>query len=881
MANIKILLPLILFFYGLPIYAQQVFINGRVIDSLHKPMAYANVMLHQNDSLQADHFALTATDGRFQIKAEMHKSYTLTVSYFGYKAVKKKIKTLKKIYNLQFVLYENNEELDEISLKYSIPVVVKKDTTTYNAGSFTNGSERSLKDILKKLPGVQVDNNGQIKVNGKTVTHVYVENKKFFNGNSKLAIENIPADAVNKIQAIDHFQDVSFMKSFEDSKKMILNVKLKEGKKNFIFGDAGLRKGLKKEYLAAVKTFYYSAKKTLNYIGTVNNINENVLTFNDLLRFATDDDRLGNYKESRQNYKFIASLLPRDYYSSNVNFHAIQGQSTVNSFLNTSMYAIFDQNDNNGQEYNLQTDLNEDSANLSTQKNISDQNRFGLGQFKLDYAPATNTTIRYNLFLVHTKTNQQTQNIYFSDQVRDTVFNEGINELYSVRQDINYFHRIDVKNAFRAYLQFDYFKNTKDRQTQSFSEPDFVPVISQNLYRINTFNSTTNYEASFNFKYYWILTAVKHLYPSFGFLYRQSKLQSNAWQILENTQSYLLTNFDNQLDAISKNYYGSLAYKVKKGEITVKSGFKLNVFNWDLSQYNIHRTITQVLPFLNFDAKKGDTKYKFTYSYQSRLPDIEDWLGGLQYVDFKTLHTGNPELDIEKNHELKLSVFYFDLTKGNILLGDVSYRYYNQYFTSKVIFDNFNVILKKISLKAPKTSWQLHSFYRKELAFFYYNLSPGFSYDSYKNMLNGQYISNRIFNYNMNVEIGTKFKKNPNIDIANIYSRLINNSDYQTEVDNWLLKLRITYQIHKFYTQLFYQHQKSMIKNADSNINNDYLDFKADYNFSDKSWYIGLDFRNLLNNNEKLKTSQTNYLLVQEFTRIYPRLFLLKLGYKF
>ncbi len=72
-----------------------------------------------------------------------------------------------------------------------------------------------------------------------------------------------------------------------------------------------------------------------------------------------------------------------------------------------------------------------------------------------------------------------------------------------------------------------------------------------------------------------------------------------------------------------------------------------------------------------------------------------------------------------------------------------------------------------------------------------------------------------------------------------------------------------------------------MIKNADSNINNDYLDFKADYNFSDKSWYIGLDFRNLLNNNEKLKTSQTNYLLVQEFTRIYPRLFLLKLGYKF
>ncbi len=880
MANIKILLPLILFFYGLPIYAQQVFINGRVIDSLHKPMAYANVMLHQNDSLQADHFALTATDGRFQIKAEMHKSYTLTVSYFGYKAVKKKIKTLKKIYNLQFVLYENNEKLDEISLKYSLPVVVKKDTTTYNAGSFTNGSERSLKDILKKLPGVQVDDNGQIKVNGKTVTHVFVENKKFFNGNSKLAIENIPADAVNKIQAIDHFQDVSFMKSFDDSKKMILNVKLKEGKKNFVFGDAGLRKGLKKEYLAAVKTFYYSTKKTLNYIGTVNNINENVITFNDLLRFATDGDRLDNDKESRQNNKLMASLLPHDYYRSKNNFHALQGQATINSFLNTSMYAIFNQNENKGQEYSLQTDLNGDSANLSTQKKISDQNRIGLGQFKIDYTPATNTTIRYHLFLVHTKTKQQMQNTYFSDQGKDTVVNKGLNAVYSVRQNINYFHRINMKNAFRAHLQFNYFKNTKDRHFQSWSKPDFVQLLPQNLYRVNTIKSSANYQASFDLKYYLILTAVKHLYPSFGFAYRQTNLQSDAWQMLGNTQSYPLSNFANQQKAFTKKYYSSLAYKVKVGEIILKTGLKLNVFNWNLSQYNVHRTIAQGFPFLNLEVKNGDAKYKFAYSYQNRMPDIEDWLGGQQLMDFKTIYLGNPQLSLEKNHELKLSAFYFDLTKGTLLLGDISYRYYTHYFTSKIMFDNFNVIFQKIRLNEPKISWQFNAYYRKELSDFYYSLAPGLSFNAFKNEVNGIFKFNRVYNYNMNISAGTKLKRFPNIEIANRYGRSINVNLPWTQVDNWSLMLNVTYQIHKLFTKINYQHQKMMIKNANDTQNN-YLDFKADYNFADKSWYVGLDFRNLLNDNEKIKTSQTNYLFTREYIRLYPRLILLKIGYKF
>jgi len=878
--SIKIFLLFIIFFSEANTFGQSFVIKGRVTDSLQNPLSFANIMLHQANSQQAVRFALTGADGRFEIKAEINKTYTLTISYFGYKAYRKHFTAEKKEYNLQVVLYENKQELDKVTIQYTVPVVVKKDTTTYNAGSFTNGTERSLKDVLKKMPGVQVDDNGKIKVNGKSVTQVYVENKKFFNGNSKLAIENIPADAVDKIQAIDHFQNVSFMKSFEDSKKMILNIKLKEGKKNFVFGDAEIRKGFQEAYLADLKTFYYSPKKTFNYIGTVNNINEKVLTFNDLLSFTSNDDRIENIEETRENYKFISSFLPRDYYASKANFQAVQGQTEIKPSLNTSIYAIYSQNNDKGLQNSLQTDLNNVHKDLLTQQNTSDKNRFGLGQLKLDFDPNTNTKIRYKLFIIHTATAQRTQNFYTLDHVLDTIFNEGANDITSFRQNVNYFHRINIKNAFKARLQYNYSYNTKDKLSQSFSKPYFVPVLWQNLYRINTQNQDVNYKAAFNFKYYLVLTPVKHIYPSFGFLYRKSIVSSKANQILESAQAYALPNFDNELDAVAKTYYGSLAYKVKWGDVTLKSGLKLNVFNWNLNAYDIHKTKTQALPFLYFEANTGYAKYKLEYTFQSRLPDMRDWLGGQQFVDFKTLHKGNPELDLEKNHEIKLSLFYFDLTKGNTLLGDVSYRYYNQYFTSKITFDKFNVILQKITLKQPKESWRLYTFYRKELVGFYYSLSPGISYDSYQNELNGVFISNRIVNYNMNVGVGTKFKILPNINITNAFSRLINHTIRQTQIDNWSLKLKLTYQLHKFYTQLHYRYQKSIIQNAETTANN-YLDFKADYNFSDKSWYVGLDFRNILNQNEKIKTFQTDYLMIQKFTRTYPRLLLMKVGYKF
>ncbi len=104
-----------------------------------------------------------------------------------------------------------------------------------------------------------------------------VDNKPFFGGDTKLGVQNIPADAVDKAEFIDHFNEVGFMKEVSDSEQLALNIKLKKDKKKFIFGDLQSGYGLQDFYLGHVALFYYSPKINLAYIGDANDFGQQYL----------------------------------------------------------------------------------------------------------------------------------------------------------------------------------------------------------------------------------------------------------------------------------------------------------------------------------------------------------------------------------------------------------------------------------------------------------------------------------------------------------------------------------------------------------------------------------------------------------------------------
>jgi hypothetical protein len=173
-----------------------------------------------------------------------------------------------------------------------MPVTVRGDTLIYNADSFKNGSERKLEDIIEKLPGVEINEDGQIEVEGKVVNKLMVNGKDFFDGDTKIATKNIPSNAVDKIQVLRNYSEVGQLKGVQNNQDNVaINIKLKEGKENFWFGDVTAGGGVAPSpndelYLVQPKLFYYSPKYSINIIGDMNNIGEVALTNRDLRNFG-------------------------------------------------------------------------------------------------------------------------------------------------------------------------------------------------------------------------------------------------------------------------------------------------------------------------------------------------------------------------------------------------------------------------------------------------------------------------------------------------------------------------------------------------------------------------------------------------------------------
>ncbi|MFD2551744.1 carboxypeptidase-like regulatory domain-containing protein [Bizionia sediminis] len=138
-------------------------LKGTVKDSLQKPLQNANIIAQPQDSLKRMKFAITDELGRYQLELE-NSVYEITISFLGYASYKFNTDS-KKDTTKNIELKEQDNRLDEVFIE--LPVMVKKDTITYNVDKFLTGNERKLKNILNNLPGVAVEKDGTITVNGK------------------------------------------------------------------------------------------------------------------------------------------------------------------------------------------------------------------------------------------------------------------------------------------------------------------------------------------------------------------------------------------------------------------------------------------------------------------------------------------------------------------------------------------------------------------------------------------------------------------------------------------------------------------------------------------------------------------------------------------
>ena len=158
----------------------QIKLQGIVKDSISgEVLELANVIAINQETSALESYAITDSSGKYQLALGKNGTYKMQVSYLGMKAFETIITTTTEDTSLDFTLVADNT-LDAVEISYEMPVTVRGDTLIYNADSFQNGTERKLEDILKKLPGVEINEDGQIEVEGKVVTKLMVNGKDFF-----------------------------------------------------------------------------------------------------------------------------------------------------------------------------------------------------------------------------------------------------------------------------------------------------------------------------------------------------------------------------------------------------------------------------------------------------------------------------------------------------------------------------------------------------------------------------------------------------------------------------------------------------------------------------------------------------------------------------
>ncbi|MEO5682832.1 MAG: outer membrane beta-barrel family protein [Chitinophagaceae bacterium] len=277
----------------LTVHAQkQGSIKGSIIDTVSgEPLGGATVtiLLAKDSSLVS--FSRTGSNGLFSIHNIDNGAYRLLVTHIGYINLSRVFIISSAVTSFDFgvlIITNRTTLLQEVTVtQEKPPVVIRNDTIEYNAGSFKTRPNAVVEDLLKKLPGIQVDKDGKIKWNGEEVKKILVDGKEFFGNDPKMASKNLPADAIEKVQVFDRKSEQSRFTGFDDgNSEKTINLSIKPDKKNGVFGKATAGAGDKGLYQGNFNLNNFSKDRQVSAIGMLNNTNKQGFSFIDILNFT-------------------------------------------------------------------------------------------------------------------------------------------------------------------------------------------------------------------------------------------------------------------------------------------------------------------------------------------------------------------------------------------------------------------------------------------------------------------------------------------------------------------------------------------------------------------------------------------------------------------
>ena len=701
----KCLLMLLMILFSPMAFAQQSGVNvtGSVVEQgSDTPIEQATVrLLNVKDSAMV-RGVVSSRNGSFTLKNVKKGSYLLHITFIGYDPLYQPLQITGKKNPVNVGKLELSDgaiELGEAVVIGKAPeVTVRNDTVEYNADSYKVTEGSVLEDLLKKMPGVEVDSEGKITVNGKEVKKVMVDGKEFFSDDPKVASKNLPAKMIDKLQVLDKKSDMAQMTGFDDGEEeTVINLTVKPGMKQGWFGNAYGGYGSKDRYEGNAMVNRFVNNDQITFMGGANNTNN--MGFSDLA--STMFSGMGGGGGRRGGFGAGSGITSSG--NAGLNFSKEFKPDKLTLGGNTR----YSHSDNDARsKSDRQNILPGDSSSYDNSEAMSrtKSDNFGV-DFRLEWKPDTMTQLifRPSFSLSHSM-NDNFSDATTLDNERDTVNTNKSNNYsesngYNLNASIDFSRKLNNKGrVFSATLS----GGNSDSYSDGMNRSDIVYFNQTDALKNSIIDQRSRYDnKGFNYRAYvsWV-EPIGHN----NFIQATYSISQRKQEALKNVYNQDADGIYNVLDsAYSQSYRNnfisqraSLSFKSQRAKFNYTIGLNLDPsysssenFVGDTTLSKITRKVVNLSPMAQFNYMFDKrTNLRIMYNGRTSQPSMTQLQPVADISDPTNITIGNPDLNPRYTNNVFIRFQQFTpekqrafmiMANGSYIINDiVSYTSYNQ-----------------------------------------------------------------------------------------------------------------------------------------------------------------------------------------------------------
>ncbi|UZO81430.1 hypothetical protein NBT05_02905 [Aquimarina sp. ERC-38] len=860
------------------LYSQS--LEGTIIDKYGKTISTASVLIKtEKYTTSFSEYFLSDSKGdfKYKLKQRYQSKIYIQINALNYKSYIDSIVSPKtgENYIFQFELSPKSTELEEVIISEKRKFQVKKDTVVFNSEAFKDGTERKVEDLIKKLPGIEVAENGRIKYRGKIVEAVNLDGDDLFGYNYTIGTKNISVDMIEQVEAIDNYSQNPLLNGIENSNVVALNLKLKKGKTDYSgTGIFGIGYGDRVSYdlnfniLGISKSLKSFGSISYNNIGLNNTpfdyFNDNLSAENreneELLstKLLSDksyslilsDQRTRINQEWFGNYNFIYRISPKLKIKTNVFYTRDEFQneeSFQNSFLaNGNEIAYTDITSSEKKPLSKRLDLLF-TYNLSKKSLVEFENSISKSDIEsnsiLDRNNRANLSTRLS---------------------SDNLFN---------KTKLKFTHRLSINKALQ-YISV--FSNDKSPQQLS-TFGNFL--IDDNL---------RDYVQSTEYKKQLISNEILFFSKSNAFSYLLNigiKLDSRPFKsstLVDNQK----TDFNNNFDYIKSEYFSTFSFKIEKYRWIIEPLLSLKYLDQELKSLdnrNKKDFVTESELVLKYHLNES-SKISFLGSYELTTPKSKYLFSSPVIFDSRTLINNELSLDLIETQKYSIGYYLNDLFNNIDVYTNFGYTFQeNAFIPDLSINSNFTRInyfqsSKNLSSFYSNISLKRYIRFLKTTA----KLTVLYTTSEINNIVNKSELRNGITqNLNTNLFLKTAFRFPINFENTFTYSKTSFSINEQVLNSNLFFINGFTAIIKPFKNWLITINYNYFRPNSNSKENFQFLDSTLKYQ-SKKGWLSGrLIGKNLLNNSVFQQVENSDFSTTIYQSNLLPRYVMFSLDISF